>query len=153
MTFSHTQVMLTRSHELTHLGAYETMVVRVSEWDLWQSDCEFKKKTSLFRDSVSWKKFSLFRDSKSHLPIPKKLTLNFVTWYTLKFKWYKINLEKKECSMLLWPYAKRRKLPFLFSQSKFLQSTLKMKSNFSEILMLTSLATSSYISNIWHLAT
>lgn len=46
MTFSHTQVMLTKSHELTHLGAYETMVVRVSEWDLWQSDCEFKKKSA-----------------------------------------------------------------------------------------------------------
>lgn len=37
---------------------------------------------------------------------------------------------------------------FVFPQSTFLQSTLKMKSNFSEILMLSSLATSSYISNI-----
>lgn len=36
----------------------------------------------------------------------------------------------------------------LFPRSTFLQSTLKMKGNFSEILMLTSLATSSYISNI-----
>lgn len=42
---------------------------------------------------------------------------------------------------------------FVFPLSTFLQSTLQMKSNFSEILMLTSLATSSYISNIWHLAT
>lgn len=40
MTFSHTQVMLQMSHELTHLGAYESMDVRVSECG---SDYEFKK--------------------------------------------------------------------------------------------------------------
>lgn len=38
---------------------------------------------------------------------------------------------------------------FVFPPSTFLQSTLNMKSDFfSEILMLTSLATSSYISYI-----
>lgn len=43
---------------------------------------------------------------------------------------------------------------FFFPLSKFLQSNINMKSYFfSEILMLTSLPTSSYTSYIYHLAT
>lgn len=136
MTFSHTQVMLTRPHELTLV----LMRVPVRVWvnEIYEGVI------------VSWKKFSLFRHSapKPHLPIPKTLTLNFVTWNILNFKWYKIILKKRMFYASMTLCKEKKSTLSLFPLSIFLQSTLKMKSNFSEILMLTSLATSSYISNI-----